>query len=310
MAHDLRQHPQRAEDPHHRRLPPQLQQVDVEQRSPRALPIGVGHRRHGIGDVVDRQEVVGELEVGPPRRAAYAAGDGDRRPVLVAARRGWALRQLNGRLYEALTARLQRRRAYDLYHSVLQVELPEGTFVIEQAPVHDWSGKDPAVVGEGAVGALHWHVLDFERYELRRVGAGTRSVTDRKTGFCLGDRYRARGRALPAQPADPRYTGRCGLGATGRLSLEEGISVGYGDDYRANLEGQSLRLTGLPGGPLTARPQRERSTTAQRDGLRHHSASLLLRLRWRAAAPSIHVLRRCADSERCYQRSLANGGRP
>jgi hypothetical protein len=45
--------------------------------------------------------------------------------------------RLNGRLYEALAARLERRPARDLYHSALQVELPEGTFVIEQAPVHD-----------------------------------------------------------------------------------------------------------------------------------------------------------------------------
>jgi hypothetical protein len=43
--------------------------------------------------------------------------------------------RLNGRVYEALTARLQRRPARDLYHSALQVELPEGAFVIEQAPV-------------------------------------------------------------------------------------------------------------------------------------------------------------------------------
>jgi hypothetical protein len=49
--------------------------------------------------------------------------------------------QMNGRIYEALMARLQRRPACDLYHTALQVELPEGRFVIEQAPVHDRSGK-------------------------------------------------------------------------------------------------------------------------------------------------------------------------
>ena len=61
--------------------------------------------------------------------------------------------RLNGRVYEGLTARLQRRPARDLYHSALQVELPEGTFVIEQAPVHDWGGQERGVVAEGAVGA-------------------------------------------------------------------------------------------------------------------------------------------------------------
>jgi hypothetical protein len=74
---------------------------------------------------------------------------------------------LNGRLYEALAARLQRRLACDLYHSALQVELPEGTFVIEQAPVHDWSGKDRGVVAEGAVATLWAGRFRIFRYEIR-----------------------------------------------------------------------------------------------------------------------------------------------
>src|SRR5436305_14517261 len=61
--------------------------------------------------------------------------------------------RLNGRVYEALAARLQRRRPLDLYHSALQVEVSEGKFVIEQAPVHDWSGEERGVVAEGSVGA-------------------------------------------------------------------------------------------------------------------------------------------------------------
>ena len=40
--------------------------------------------------------------------------------------------RLNGRVCEALLARLQRRPARDLYHSAIHVELPEATFVIEQ----------------------------------------------------------------------------------------------------------------------------------------------------------------------------------
>src|SRR4051794_15340059 len=43
--------------------------------------------------------------------------------------------RLNGRAYEALMARMERRRRCDLYHSALEVEVPEGTFVIEQTPV-------------------------------------------------------------------------------------------------------------------------------------------------------------------------------
>ena len=74
--------------------------------------------------------------------------------------------RLNGRVYEALAARLQRRPARDLYHSALQVELPEGTFVIEQAPVHDWSGQERGVVAEGAVGARWAGRFRIFRYEI------------------------------------------------------------------------------------------------------------------------------------------------
>lgn len=75
--------------------------------------------------------------------------------------------RLNGRVYEAVAARLARRAPCDLYHSALQVELPEGGFVIEQAPVHDWSGSERGVVAEGPVGARWAGRLRIFRYEIR-----------------------------------------------------------------------------------------------------------------------------------------------
>ena len=42
--------------------------------------------------------------------------------------------RLNGRVFEAIAARLQHRGRADLYHSALEVHVPEGRFVIEQAP--------------------------------------------------------------------------------------------------------------------------------------------------------------------------------
>ena len=41
--------------------------------------------------------------------------------------------RLNGRAYEALVARMERRAVCDLYHSALQIRVAEGTFVVEQA---------------------------------------------------------------------------------------------------------------------------------------------------------------------------------
>jgi hypothetical protein len=75
--------------------------------------------------------------------------------------------RLNGRVYEAVAARLQRRPACDLYHSALQVEIPGATYVIEQAPVHDWSGKGRGVVAEGAVGNRWAGRFRIFRYEIR-----------------------------------------------------------------------------------------------------------------------------------------------
>src|SRR3954453_4258162 len=52
----------------------------------------------------------------------------------------------------------------------------------------------------------HWHLLRFDRYELRRPGGGA-VVKDRKTGFCLGARYLVSG-VLPARAPQPVYTSR------------------------------------------------------------------------------------------------------
>jgi hypothetical protein len=94
-------------------------------------------------------------------------------------------------------------------------------------------------------GHSHWHLMGFQRFELRTVG-GRSLRRDQKTGFCLGDRYDATGaRRSPGEPAAAIYTRRCGLGQPGRTSLTQGISVGFGDDYPPRVEGQYIDITGL-----------------------------------------------------------------
>jgi hypothetical protein len=73
----------------------------------------------------------------------------------------------NGRIYEAIAARLARRRVCDLYHSALEVRVPEGRFVIESAPIRAADGPDRGVVAEGAVGSRWAGRLPLFRYELR-----------------------------------------------------------------------------------------------------------------------------------------------
>jgi hypothetical protein len=74
--------------------------------------------------------------------------------------------RLNGRIFEAVAACLERRARRDLYHSALQVYLPEGRFVIEQAPAWREAGER-GVVAEGAVGAHAAGRLRIFQYEVR-----------------------------------------------------------------------------------------------------------------------------------------------
>jgi hypothetical protein len=75
--------------------------------------------------------------------------------------------RFNGCVYEAVAAALGRRPRRDLYHSALEVEVPEGRFVIESAPIRPADGPDRGVVGEGPVGSRSAGCLRIFRYELR-----------------------------------------------------------------------------------------------------------------------------------------------
>ena len=75
--------------------------------------------------------------------------------------------RLNGRVFEAVAARVGRRPPCDLYHSALEARVPEGRFVIEQAPVRDNNGLERGVVVEGAVGSRRAGRFRLFRYEVR-----------------------------------------------------------------------------------------------------------------------------------------------
>src|SRR5512133_3273922 len=91
---------------------------------------------------------------------------------------GWFVR-LNGRIYEAIHAFLERRRPLDLYHSALQVHLPEGRVVIENSwPIPDADPAARGVVVQGSVGSrrlVRWRVF---RYEVRRWRDGVIADAD------------------------------------------------------------------------------------------------------------------------------------
>jgi Lysyl oxidase len=143
----------------------------------------------------------------------------------------------------------------------------------------------------------HWHLQRFDRYELRRAGAGAVLARDRKSGFCLGDRYRTF--AATVARRSPVYTSRCGWRLPGLLRLREGISPGFGDDYKAFLEDQDLPLNGLPAGRYVLVHRVNGDRRLREESYANNAASVLVRLRWTAGVPRVRLLRTCPGTDRC-----------
>jgi len=73
----------------------------------------------------------------------------------------------NGRAYEWLAARRERRARLDLYHCGLMVRSDDVTYAVEMGPVWNVSGDDRGVVCEGPVGVRWLGRFRALRYEVR-----------------------------------------------------------------------------------------------------------------------------------------------
>jgi len=154
----------------------------------------------------------------------------------------------------------------------------------------------------------HWHYLRFMQYELRSAADYRLVRPDRKTGFCLGDRYDA-GRDEPPKPDDPVFRGNCSRDP-GAFEVNEGISVGYGDDYSAQLEGQYVDVTGLAAGRYMLVHRVDAGRRLREARRSNNASSALIAVRWpqgRAGRPDIVRLASCPDSPRCAR---SPAGRP
>jgi len=104
------------------------------------------------------------------------------------------------------------------------------------------------------------------------------------------------------------YRSRCGLGQTTLQRIREGISVGYGDDYKAFLEYQDLPLSGLPDGRYVLVHRVNADGRLRELSYDNNAASVLLDLRWRGGKPLVQILARCPDTDRCDASSLTPAG--
>ena len=146
----------------------------------------------------------------------------------------------------------------------------------------------------------HWHVRGFMRYELRTAD-GDRVVRDRKTGFCLGDRYRVE-QALPGRALRARYSDRCGKGAPRLLRIREGISIGWGDDYAPHLEGQEFDITDFPPGRYVLVHRVNPGRDLRESDYSDNASSMAIEIDWprgRTSPPRIDVVASCPLTATC-----------
>jgi hypothetical protein len=143
----------------------------------------------------------------------------------------------------------------------------------------------------------HWHLLDFQRYELRTL-EGTLIVRDRKTGFCLADHYGLARRRV-ASFSGARFLGNCAQFQPEVLSVEQGTSVGYTDLYPAHFHGQNLELKGISAGTYDLVHRANAQGRLEELDYTNNAASLRIRLTWRNGVPHVQTLRTCQDSATC-----------
>jgi hypothetical protein len=136
-------------------------------------------------------------------------------------------------------------------------------------------------------GHEHWHLLDFERYELRSASDPAETIVkDQKTGFCLADAF---------------TSDLCGRNHPELTTVSEGISSGGSDTYLAYLEGQYIPLdpATVPTGDYLL-VNRVNPTGALTDGSSaDDAAAVRLSLRWVNGSPSMKITNTCPASIDC-----------
>jgi hypothetical protein len=136
-------------------------------------------------------------------------------------------------------------------------------------------------------GHEHWHLLDFERYELRTGDSSQTLVSDQKTGFCLADSFTA---------------DQCGRNHPERTSVDEGIHPGGSDRYLGYLEGQYLTLdpVSVPAGSyvLVHRVNPTGALRVVNPG--NDAASVRITINWSSGGkPAMEIVNTCPGTTDC-----------
>jgi hypothetical protein len=144
----------------------------------------------------------------------------------------------------------------------------------------------------------HWHLLRYQRYELRTPN-GKVVVRDRKSGFCLGDRYGVAPGRVVNRVRRAVFVGFCNLHEPASLTVDGGTSVGFSDRYHSRLDGQNVDVTSVPAGDYTLVHKTNTQLLIRELRYSNNAASVAIRLTRPNGSPHVRVLRVCPDSDRC-----------
>lgn len=172
-------------------------------------------------------------------------------------------------------------------------------------------GKLMFVVAKKLNGQLdhqHWHYLGFDRFEIRKAKSYRRVRRDRKQGFCLGDRFAIKNFKRPQGAVGgftPSPDDRCGLMQPDLLTVTAGMSVGFGDNYTAHVEGQEIDITKINPGKYILVHRTNTDRKIHESSYTNDASSALIKFYYpngRNHGPQVRVLKVCADSARCKKR--------
>jgi hypothetical protein len=171
---------------------------------------------------------------------------------------------------------------------------------------------------EPAMAHQHWHLMNFEHFSLVSP-RGQVVVTDRKNGFCLGDRFAVAdvGRlarvpgstGTDGELAQRLRANNCRHHEPAALDVVEGISVGSGDDYKYDVDFQWLDITHVPSGTYDLVNTVNADHTLVEKDYGNNSSAVSLTVDWPGGmpgagqpitkAPVVEFVRSCPGQPRC-----------
>jgi len=163
----------------------------------------------------------------------------------------------------------------------------------------------------------HWHVKGFQRFELRSASGARLVAPDRKTGFCVGNRYSTPAGQTTSKAGDEAVSRRgapstsarltfrdldehCALSNPDRLSVVTGLSRDSGDDYKPKVEGQYIDITKVRSGDYLLVHRANSTRKIAETNYANNASSVLLRIRRSGAGkPTVRTIAKCLGKELC-----------